>query len=236
MFGVGRLKCSRKTHVSVCFRHKRFTGRVSLCRWFFAAGAIPAQAQAAESAVIIMYHRFGEKSFSSTNITLEQLEEHIKILTSGAYTVLPLPDIIKKIKDGTPLPARTVGITIDDAYQSTFTEAWPRLKKAKLPFTVFVSTDHLDRKLKNMMSWDQIRTLVKNGVTIGHHTASHLHMADHSQEKNKHDIKTASKRFQEELGLCRRFCLPLWRGVSNGHRCCPSCRFSSRIRTTLRRI
>lgn len=168
---------------------------------FFAAGAIPAQAQAAELAVIIMYHRFGEKSFSSTNITLEQLEEHIKILTSGAYTVLPLPDIIKKIKDGTPLPARTVGITIDDAYQSTFTEAWPRLKKAKLPFTVFVSTDHLDRKLKNMMSWDQIRTLVKNGVTIGHHTASHLHMADHSQEKNKHDIKTASKRFQEELGF-----------------------------------
>jgi peptidoglycan/xylan/chitin deacetylase (PgdA/CDA1 family) len=153
------------------------------------------------SAVIVMYHRFGEKKFPSTNITLQQFENHIKILTLGPYTVLPLPEIIKKIKNGEALPTRTVGIAIDDAYRSTFTEAWPRLKKAKLPFTVFVSTNHVDRKLSNMMSWGQIRTLVKNGVTIGHHTASHLHMADHAKDKNKQDIAASSERFQKEIGF-----------------------------------
>lgn len=165
------------------------------------AGSFPTSVTAAESAVIVMYHRFGEKSFPSTNITLKQLDEHIRILTSGPYTVLPIPDIIKRMKNNEPLPARTVGISIDDAYRSTFTEAWPRLKKAKLPFTVFVSTDHIDNNLRNMMTWDQIHTLVKNGVTIGHHTASHLHMADHSNDKNKRDIEKASARFKKELGF-----------------------------------
>ncbi len=168
-------------------------------------GLIPKAVSAAESssqsAVVIMYHRFGEKKFPSTNITLQQFEEHIKILTSGAYTVLPLPEIIEKIRAGKSLPARTVGISIDDAYRSTFTEAWPRLKKAKLPFTVFVSTNHVDRKLSTMMSWDQIRTLKENGVTIGHHTTSHLHMADYDEKRNKRDVVEASKRFQKELGF-----------------------------------
>jgi len=165
------------------------------------AGSAAAAGAPSESAVVVMYHRFGEKKFPSTNITLEQFDEHIKILTSGAYTVLPLPEIVEKIKSGQPIPARTIGISIDDAYRSTFTEAWPRLKKAKLPFTVFVSTNHVDRKLSNMMTWDQIRTLAKNGVTIGHHTATHLHMADHDGARNKHDIITASERFQKELGF-----------------------------------
>ena len=30
------------------------------------------------SAVIYMYHRFGESAYPSTNITLEQFEEHLK--------------------------------------------------------------------------------------------------------------------------------------------------------------
>ncbi len=52
-----------------------------------------------------------------------------------------------------------------------------------------------------MMSWDQIRTLVQNGVTIGHHTASHLHMADSDLEKNKNDIAKASTQYKKELGF-----------------------------------
>ncbi|MEQ8193285.1 MAG: polysaccharide deacetylase family protein [Rhodospirillales bacterium] len=170
-----------------------------------AAAAPPETAAAAEtvahSAVVVMYHRFGERKFPATNITLEQFEAHIDILKSGRYTVLPLPEIVEKLRKGESLPERTVGISIDDAYRSTFTEAWPRLKKAGLAFTVFVSTDHIDRKLVNMMTWDQIRTLVKDGVTIGHHTASHLHMADQNAARNGRDIEQASKRFKEELGF-----------------------------------
>src|SRR3546814_19795417 len=79
-----------------------------------------------------MYHRFGEHKAAATNITLQQFAAHIAELTSGRYSVLPLPDIVAALREGRPLPDRTVAITIDDAYRSVYREAWPMLKAAGL--------------------------------------------------------------------------------------------------------
>ena len=51
---------------------------------FFCVGFYLPQAAAADSAVILMYHRFGETQFPSTNIRLEQLNAHINELKKGA--------------------------------------------------------------------------------------------------------------------------------------------------------
>ena len=102
------------------------------------------QSNAADHAAVLMYHRFGEDKYPSTNIRLDQFDAHLEKLASGDYTVLPLDKIIRHIQDGTELPDRTVAITIDDAYLSVFTEAWPRLKAKGFPFTVFVATDPID--------------------------------------------------------------------------------------------
>ena len=57
-----------------------------------------AQELARDSASVIMYHRFGEDRYPSTNIRIPQFEEHLALLTNGNYTVLPLPEIIKPCK------------------------------------------------------------------------------------------------------------------------------------------
>ena len=170
--------------------------------WVWLAFAIwPWGATAAETgAVVIMYHRFGESKYPSTNITLEQFEAHIQELTSGPYRVLPLPEIIKALRQGSPLPDRTVGLSIDDAYLSVYTEAWPRLKKAGLPFTLFVATGPIDGKTPGYMNWEQIREMASAGVTIGSQTASHLHMATAAPEKNQRELEHSNKRFEENLG------------------------------------
>ena len=155
---------------------------------------------AADSAVILMYHRFGETGFPSTNIKLEQLEAHIQELKTGPYTVLPVHDIVSKIKKGEALPDRAVGITIDDGFKSIYKEAWPRFRDANLPFTVFISTDPIDRKLANYMSWDQVRELKEAGVDFGAHTASHLHMTDSSRARNEDEIRKSNGRLAAELG------------------------------------
>ena len=86
--------------------------------------AKPAAAQTTEperdSATVIMYHRFGEGRYPSTNISMEQFEDHLALLTNGDYTVLPLPEIVDKLRSGQLLPDRTVAITIDDAYLSVY--------------------------------------------------------------------------------------------------------------------
>ena len=155
---------------------------------------------AASSAVVLMYHRFGEDTYPSTNITLEQLDAHIEELTSGPYTVLPVIEIIEKLKTGQALPDRTVGITIDDAYASTYKEAWPRLKAAGLPFTVFVSTAHVNKKSSRYLDWQQIKEMHASGVDFGHHTVSHLRMANASADKISQEISRANETFEKDLG------------------------------------
>jgi len=170
---------------------------------FLIAAAIqltPAVAAAADSAVFLMYHRFGEDIYPATNVRIEQFEAHITELTKGPYTVLPASEIVAALQSGKELPDRTVGITIDDAYLSVYTEAWPRLKAAGLPFTLFVATDAVDKGYGGMVSWDQIREMRAAGVEIGAHTASHLHMADSPAMVGKTEMQRSLKRFEEELG------------------------------------
>ena len=160
----------------------------------------PSPAEAAASAVVIMYHRFGEDNLPSTNIRIDQFEAQIEELVNGGYNVLPLPDIIAALRAGAPLADKTIGITIDDAFSSVYDQAWPRLKAAGLPFTLFVSTDPVDAGAHGIMSWDQIRELADDGVTIGHHSAAHAHMAGREGTLNRADIAKASERFLGELG------------------------------------
>ena len=157
-------------------------------------------AVSAESAVILMYHRFGEDGFKSTNIRLEQLEAHIKELRTGAYTVLPVTKIMSQIKNGIPIPDRTVGITIDDGFKSIYRNAWPRFKRAKLPFTVFISTDPIDKKRPKYLTWGQVREMHAAGVDFGAHTASHLHMPATSPERIKAEIIKSNNRITSQLG------------------------------------
>ena len=154
----------------------------------------------ATSAVVFMYHRFGEDSLPSTNIRIDQFESHIAELSSGGYHVLPLPEILNALREGRGLPDRTVGITIDDGFLSVYTKAFPRLQKASFPFTVFIATDGIDSGNRNLMNWDQVRELAAQGVTIGAHTASHLQMVDSTMSKNREDITRSDARFHEELG------------------------------------
>jgi peptidoglycan/xylan/chitin deacetylase (PgdA/CDA1 family) len=165
-----------------------------------AAGGLPGAAMAAESAVVFMYHRFGEGNYPATNIRIEQFEAHIQELKSGAYNVRPLAEIVAALRKGETLPDNTVAVSIDDAFASVYREAWPRLRDAGIPFTLFVATGAVDRATPDYMTWDQIRELAKGGVTIGSQTATHLHMARASRERNLSDLANSNVRFVKELG------------------------------------
>lgn len=165
-----------------------------------AAILAPDIALAADSAVILMYHRFGETKLPSTNIRLEQFAAHIAELKSGPYRVLPVAEIVRKIRAGTALPDRTIGITVDDGYLSVYQQAWPRLRAAGLPFTVFVATDPIDRGTSGYMDWNQIREMKSAGVGIGAHTASHLHMIPASDARVAGELVKSGARFMAALG------------------------------------
>jgi len=178
-----------------------YTAFAVLSLTVFSAAAPAAEIPADNGAAVIMYHRFGESQYPSTNIRLEQLEAHIAELASGPYSVLPLPEIAAALAEGRILPERTVGISIDDAFLSAYREAWPRLRAAGLPFTVFVSTQALDNSLPSYMTWDQLREMIAGGgVSVGNHGVTHGHMVRQRHETVRAEISDGARRLRQELG------------------------------------
>ena len=158
-------------------------------------------ARAADHAVVLMYHRFGENTYPTTNIRLEQFEAHLEILATENYNVMSLPDIVTQMQQGKPLPDRTIAITIDDAYLSVYEEAVPRLKALNFPATIFVATQPVDRVLRGYMSWDQLRELQADGFDIGSQTHKHPHMHEISLQESKDELAKSNGRFLAELGM-----------------------------------
>lgn len=163
---------------------------------------------AGQSAVVLAYHRVGEDDVPSTNIRIEQFEQQLDYIEQNNFTVWPLSKIISTLRNGGELPAKTVAITLDDAYLSIYTEAFPRLQKRGFPFTIFVATDPVDKGYSRYMSWQQLRELKKAGVEIANHSRSHLYMVRRLAGEEtpaylarlKDEIESAQQRLEEELG------------------------------------
>ena len=155
---------------------------------------------ASSTAVLIMYHRVGDARYPTTNVTVEQFTEEMQYLHDQHYNVLPMPEIITKLKSGAALPEKTVGISFDDAFDTVYTTAWPILKKYHYPITLFVATEPVDKNFKGMMTWAQIKELAGQGVTIGDHSVTHGHLATVNSSVLEKEIMTAKARIYQETG------------------------------------
>jgi len=152
------------------------------------------------SAVVFMYHKFGVSKYPSTSVTIEQFDEHLKEFSKSKYSVKSVEFIIDTIINDGDLPENTIGISIDDADKSFYEVGWPKFKEMGFPVTLFVNTSTIHENNKNYLSWDQIRELVNEGVSIGAHSHSHYHMADLSIDEIRDEIETSNNIFLKELG------------------------------------
>ena len=147
--------------------------------------------------ISIMYHRFNETKYPSTNIQLDIFKEQLKIIEDeGIKFIHPKEfeqSLVEKKKE------RKILFTVDDGLLSFYKNAWPILKKKQIPFILFVNTREVGAF--NYMNWDQIRELYKEDfVEIGNHSHSHEYLVDESREVIENDILKSIKIFEEKLG------------------------------------
>jgi peptidoglycan/xylan/chitin deacetylase (PgdA/CDA1 family) len=175
------------------------------CRADEPAGA---PATPGDHAVILLYHHVSEDTPSSTSVTPGTFEDHLDYLAD--YEVVPLEQIVQALDgqggEGT-LPPDAVAITFDDAYESVYTEALPRLEERDWPFTVFASTDYIDGNYGGYMSWEQLREVERRGGAVGNHSRSHRHLVRRDPGESERawrarvaaDLRHAQSRLEEEL-------------------------------------
>jgi peptidoglycan/xylan/chitin deacetylase (PgdA/CDA1 family) len=145
----------------------------------------------------LMYHRFNENKYPSTNIQMDIFEKQMEIIKEQDYEFYDPKNFVKefeKIKEN-----KKILITIDDAFKSFYTEAWPFLKEKKIPFILFVSTEPIGKY--GYMNWDQIKEIDNSDFGyIGHHSHTHEYLIDMSDKEFENDIETATKIFKDQLG------------------------------------
>jgi len=128
---------------------------------------------------------------------MDVFKQQIKIIEKSKYNFYNPKDLEKKFHS--IKVEKKILITIDDAFSSFYEFAWPYLKKEKIPFILFVSTEAIGKN--GYMSWDQIKELEKeNIVFIGNHSHTHDYLVDLKNDDFINDINTASKIFIKNIG------------------------------------
>lgn len=126
---------------------------------------------------VLIYHRFGESRYPSTNVSLERFEEQMAYLRDSGYRVISLAEMVRRLRDRLPFEDRTVVLTVDDGYRSVYDKAWPVLKRYGYPFTVFLYTAQHEAGNPNYLGWGQIQEMQAAGVDFQDHSFSHHRMA-----------------------------------------------------------
>lgn len=155
---------------------------------------------------ILSYHEIankGETLDSTYTVTPEHFNEQIKWFMDNGYHFISIDDILKYRKSAKPLPDKAVLLTFDDGYQSVYANAYPVLKKYKIPTVIALVGSWLKSKDKvdfdgHMISRDkflsqkEIKEMVASGlVEVASHTyLSHKGILGNPQGNKQPAIRT----------------------------------------------
>ncbi len=147
--------------------------------------------------ISLMYHRFEENKYPSTNIRIDDFKEHIKIIEDNNIKFINPKNFEDELINNKL--QKKILLTIDDGFLSFYENAWPILKSKKIPFILFVSTREVGAF--NYMTWEQIREINKEDfVEIGNHSHTHEYLVDENNKIIREDIEKSIKIFKKELG------------------------------------
>jgi len=154
---------------------------------------------------VLLYHRFEEPDYPSTNISSEKFRQQLEYLRQESYRVISMDEFRTLLAAKEPFPPKTVLITIDDPYYSIYEHAFPLLKEYEYPFTLFANVSPLYSKSPAYMDWSQVEEMRVWGATVANHTYYHPHIGKPemgqtpAQYKDwvRGDLQRAQKAFEE---------------------------------------
>jgi len=146
--------------------------------------------------IALMYHRFDETKYPSTNIQMDIFKKQLNIIENKNLNYIDPKDLKKKLLLFNN--QKKILLTIDDGFSSFYNHAWPILKKRKIPFILFVSTEAVGKS--GYMNWSQILEIHNSGLgLIGNHSHTHDYLVDKKDEEIINDIKKSMGLFEKNL-------------------------------------
>jgi peptidoglycan/xylan/chitin deacetylase (PgdA/CDA1 family) len=137
---------------------------------------------------------------------VDRFEEEMRFLSVQKIPVIPLRALEDYLSKKTPIPDRSVVITIDDGYKTAKDVAWPVFQRYGYPFTLYVYP-HAISRIPSALTWDDLRMMARQGVDIESHSMTHPLLTHPGKPMNKKDYRAwiedelagSKRRLEEEL-------------------------------------
>jgi hypothetical protein len=159
---------------------------------------------------ILIYHRIGGGTPDERDVTLADFEAQLEALAE--HRVVSLDDALDELARGDD--SAKVVLTFDDGFADVYDLAWPLLRDAGLPLTIYVATAYVDGLMHwegstasapgPALSWDQLAELAASPlVTIGNHTHTHAR----PERLTADELDRCTSALEERLAVTpRHFC------------------------------
>ena len=139
---------------------------------------------------------------------------------------ISLDDAVSLIEGKAPLDGRYICLTFDDGFRNCLTNALPMLAERSIPAAFFVVSGLVPemageiteahrrffgprRKPIPFMTWDDCRTMLAAGMTIGSHSASHRPFISLADDEAYEEQRRSKAEIEAALGIrCDHFCCP----------------------------
>ena len=135
--------------------------------------------------------------------------EQLAVLRDGGWQPVDLATFVRGLAEPTELPEQAALITFDDGYRSVFEVALPILERFGYPAVLFVPTDFVGRTNlfdlesepeEPLCDWDDLRELVRCGVAVQSHGASHRAFSELAPTERVLELEGSKALLEAELG------------------------------------
>ncbi|MBP1715233.1 MAG: Polysaccharide deacetylase [Deltaproteobacteria bacterium] len=128
--------------------------------------------QGYQTVPVLTYHNISSDKSDKMTVKQEMFEQQMSYLREKGYRVIAIDQFFDFLDFKTPIPPKSVVITIDDGWLSAYEIVFPILKRYGYPATLFIYTDIIGRSSK-AVSWNQLQEMAAQGIEIGGHSMSH---------------------------------------------------------------
>lgn len=165
-----------------------------------------------EKVVVLLYHHLLKENENNNRgnaaiVSVENFEKQMKYVYDNGYETINIESLNNYLKYGTPLPKKSILITFDDGYKSSYDYAYPILKKYKFSASIFIITGLIPAKTQ-AFNPDRLSYMSKEEIEKSKDVfefACHTHNL-HNIGKNKESILLNSTRekIAEDLKMSKQ--------------------------------
>lgn len=167
--------------------------------------ALPADAVAVD-VPILMYHYVDEEPppagryAADLTVKTAVFRAQMGYLAAHAYTTISLADVYLAMAGLKELPPKPVVLTFDDGGADNYGVAFPILKDFGFTATFFIVTGPTARGKEGQMTWDQLREMAEEGMSIQSHTFSHPDLRGVSKERLEMELVGSRQAIAAAIG------------------------------------